>query len=379
MLIKSNPFKFRIKLTHLFFLFLIGSTYSCKTLYSKTYKKTDLVDQNLSKSAKDLHKKLFFLTKKGFAIGHQDASAYGIGWKYDPSLNANKSDIYEVTGEQPAMYSFEIGHIELDSKENLDSIRFDTMKTLIIDAHKRGGIISLSWHPDNPTTGGSAWDSVPAVKDIIGKGIHKKKYNLWVSRVADFIKDLKYNGEDIPIIFRPFHEMNGFWFWWGDPSTSPEDYKQLWRETVHLLKDKHDIHNLMYGYAPNKLSPGYDYLKYYPGDDYVDFLGVDVYDFNNTEEFVSSLVNDLKILKRIAIKKNKLFALTETGLEKIPTANWFTEVLYPNIKNTGISWVLFWRNAHKSHYYLPYKGHKNADDFKEFTTFPKTLMLKDIN
>ncbi|WP_298237055.1 glycosyl hydrolase [uncultured Algibacter sp.] len=369
----------QLQLKHLIVLLLIVSSYSCKSLYSEAYKKPELVDKKLSKSAKKLHKKLFFTSKKGFVVGHQDATAYGIGWKYDPNSNADKSDINEISGEQPAMYSFEIGHIELGYKNNLDSIPFETMKTLIIDAHKKGGIISLSWHPDNPTTGGSAWDSVPAVKDVIGKGIHKEKYNLWVSRVADFIKDLKYKGENIPIIFRPFHEMNGFWFWWGDPSTLPEDYKQLWQETVHLLRDKHKLHNLMYGYSPNKLTPGYDYLKYYPGDDYVDFLGVDIYDFNNTEEFVASLVNDIRIMKRIATEKNKLFALTETGLEKIPTDNWFTEVLYPNIKDTGISWVLFWRNAHKGHYYIPYKDHKNADDFRKFTTFPQTLFLKDIN
>lgn len=359
-------------------LLFVVLNFSCKSLYTEVYEKPKMVDKRLSRSARKLHKKLFLNSKRGFLIGHQDATAYGIGWKYKPTSIA-KSDVNDLVGDQPAMYSFEIGHIELNRKQNLDSVSFKSIRALIIDAHKRGGVISISWHPDNPTTGGTAWDSTPAVKDIIGTGIHKEKYNLWVSRVVEFIKGLKFKGKRIPVIFRPFHEMNGHWFWWGDPNCNPDDYKQLWRETVHLLKDKHKLHNLMYGYSPNKLTPGYDYLKYYPGDEYVDFLGVDIYDFSNSKQFVQSLRNDINNLKQIATKKNKLYALTETGLERIPTDNWFSEVLYPNIENTGIAWVLFWRNAHKGHYYIPYKGHKNEDDFKKFTSLPQTLLLKDFN
>lgn len=361
------------------YLVLIILTYSCKSIYTKEYPKPLLVDKKISRKSKLLHKKIFLNTKKGFLIGHQDATAYGIDWKYKLNSNKIESDINKVTGSHPSMFGFEIGNIELNYDKNLDSVPFTSIKQSIINAHKNGGIISISWHPDNPSTGGSAWDSIPAVKDIITKGKHKEKYNLWISRVANFIKDLKYKGRKIPIIFRPFHEMNGWWFWWGNKSCTPEEYKQLWRETVHLLRDKHKLHNIFYGYSPNKLSSNEDYLKYYPGDNYVDFLGIDIYDFNNSKDFVSSLINDINLMKSIALKKNKLFALTETGLEKISTENWFTKILYPNIENSGISWVLFWRNAHKGHYYIPHKNHKNADDFKKFISLPKTLMLKDID
>ena len=119
-------------------------------------------------------------------------------------------------------------------------------------------------------------------------------------------------------------------------------------------------------------------MKYYPGDNYVDILGIDIYDFNNQEDYIQSVVNDLNVVRSIATERNKLYAFTETGLEKIPNQKWFTEVLYPNIENSGISWILFWRNARVDHHYLPYKGHQSADDFKKFGNLPKALFLNDV-
>ncbi|GAA4813291.1 glycoside hydrolase family 26 protein [Litoribaculum gwangyangense] len=353
--------------------------FSCKPFYNETYKKPDLVDNNLSRSAKKLHKKLFFITKKGFAIGHQDATSYGIGWKHDDSFREPKSDIKELTDDYPAIFGFDIGHLELGKKHNLDTVYFNTITDLIVDAHKKGGLITISWHPDNPSSKGSSWDTSPAVIDIIGNGSHKEEYNLWIERVAEFIKSLKFKGKEIPILFRPFHEMNGNWFWWGNSSSNALEYIRLWRETVTLLRDKYNLHNLLYVYSPNKLNQIEDYMKYYPGDDYVDIFGIDIYDFNDTENYANSLVNDINLVRNIATEKNKLYGLTETGLDQINTDNWFTQVLFPNIENSGISWVLFWRNARKSHHYIPYVGHKNAEDFKRFSKLPQTLFLKEIN
>jgi len=343
---------------HIVLLLLLSfSFFSCDT--SQTGVKNDfvLVDKNASNSIKILHNKLIDISKRGFAIGHQDATSYGIGWKYIDSLNLINSDVNEVVGDFPAVYGFDIGHIELDHKSNLDSVDFNTMRKLIVDAHEKGGIITISWHLDNPTSNGDSWDKTSAVSDILTGGQHRIKYELWVKRAADFLGSLQYKGESIPIIFRPFHEMNGSWFWWGESNCTAADYVQLWQETVKLLRDKHNLHNILYTYSPNKLNPEDDYLKYYPGDDFVDILGIDIYDFNNEEDYKRSVINDLDIVKNIATKKNKLYAFTETGLEKIPTHQWFTKVLYPAIENSGIAWVLFWRNARVSHHYMPYKGH----------------------
>tara|TARA_R110001583_G_scaffold335_5_gene3042 strand:- start:6345 stop:7490 length:1146 start_codon:yes stop_codon:yes gene_type:complete len=367
------------KLTTIFAILIVIITfYSCKFVIKEEISEVNLVDKKASKSVLKLHHKLTEITKKGVAIGHQDATSYGIGWNYENDTSLIKSDINEVVGDFPAVYGFDIGHLELANEANLDAVNFNSMRKLIINAYKNGGIITISWHLDNPTSGGDSWDKTPAVKDVITGGIHKEKYDLWVSRVADFLKTLNYNGEEIPIIFRPYHEMNGGWFWWGEGNCTALEYKQLWQETVVLLRDKHNIHNLLYAYSPNKLNPDDDYLKYYPGDEFVDILGIDIYDFNNANAYKNSVINDLNIVKKIASEKNKLYAFTETGLEKIQTPKWFTEVLYPAIENSGISYILFWRNARLDHHYMPFKGHVSETDFKQFIQLPKTLLLKDL-
>ncbi len=352
--------------------------FSCKSLYNSDYTKPLLVDSKLDKNTRILHKKLTYITKKGFAVGHQDPTSYGIGWNKSDALNTIESDVFELAKDYPAVFGYDLSKIELQATLNIDSIPFTDMRDQIIDAHKKGGIITLSWHIDNLTTGGDSWDMTSSVNAIFTNPSTREKYELWVERAADYMKSLEYKGKPIPIIFRPFHEMNGFWFWWGEPNCNSIDYIRLWRETVRLLRDKHKLHNLLYVYSPNKLGPDDDYMKYYPGDNYVDILGVDIYDFEDADDYIKSVVNDLSVVKKVADSKNKLYAFTETGLEKIPTENWFTKVLYPNIKDSGISWILFWRNAHLGHYYIPHKMHENAQDFKSFANYPETLFLKDI-
>lgn len=358
-------------------LFLF-SFYSCEQAPKKADEDYQFVDKEASESVKKLYKKLIKISKKGFAIGHQDDTSYGLGWNHKNDPDTIKSDVQKVTGDFPAVFGFDLGWIEIDKPYNLDTVPFNSMKDLIIDAHKRGGIITISWHLDNPVTGGSSWDKTPAVSSIIKGGNQREKYELWVKRLADFVKSLEYKGESIPVIFRPFHEMNGSWFWWGGENCDPKYYITLWQETVILLRDTHSLHNLLYAYSPNKLNPTDEYLRYYPGDAYADILGIDIYDFNNSEEYMKSVVHDLSIVKKIATEKKKIYAFTETGLESLQTENWFTKVLYPSIENSGISWILTWRNYDTKHHYMPYNGQLNEADFIEFEKLPKTLFLKDI-
>jgi mannan endo-1,4-beta-mannosidase len=368
---------FKNKALSLFLLVFVLLSFN--GLRSQSNKLAPLVDKKATASAILLSKKLQAISKQGFAVGHQDASSYGIGWKHKDHPEKFDSDVHRVLGDFPAVFGFDIGGIELDSTDNLDSVPFDNMRKLIIDAHAKGGIITISWHLDNPVSGGDSWDKTPAVAQCLKGGAERVKYELWVKRVANFLNALEYKGEKIPVIFRPFHEMNGAWFWWGDPNCTSMDYISLWQDTVEQLRDVHQVHHLLYAYSPNKLNPGDEYLKYYPGDDFVDIFGVDIYDRNDAADYIKSVKQDVVLMKSIADKKNKLYAFTETGLEKIPTEKWFTEVLYPAIENSGISWVLMWRNHRTSHHYMPFKGHPSEKDFKNFKDLPKTLFLNDIN
>ena len=168
-------------------------------------------DAQATTQTKALFKNLYHLVGKNILFGHQDDPCYGVGWQYIPG----RSDIRDLTGEYPAVYGFDLGKIELGWSFNLDSVPFKKTKSYISDAYERGGVITLSWHLNNPLTGGTAWDNKPgAVSSILPGGSKNVLYNSWLDRVAEFIGSLKgKNGESIPIVLRLFHELNGGWFW----------------------------------------------------------------------------------------------------------------------------------------------------------------------
>ena len=169
--------------------------------------------------AEQLKNRLQKILNKGIMLGHQDDPVYGTTWKWD----LGKSDVLLTTGDYPAVMGFDLGKIELDSKENLDGVPFDRMRQEIIAQYKRGGIVTLSWHPWNPATGENAWDPKgDAVAAVLDGGVQQQKFDCWLKKVSDFILSLKTNdGKLIPVIFRPWHEMNGGWFWWGANSCTP--------------------------------------------------------------------------------------------------------------------------------------------------------------
>ena len=321
------------------------------------------------------------IPSKGFMYGHQDDPLYGVTWEGDN----DRSDVKSVVGDYPAVMGFDIGRIELGGKASLDNINFDTIRKEIINQYNRGGMITISWHMDNPLTGGDSWDveTKGVVTSILPNGENHEKFMSWLQYGADFFNSLiTEEGTKIPVLFRPWHEHTGSWFWWGKDNCTIDEYKQLWLLTYNYFQEQ-GVDNLLYSYSPDSQGPGEIYMERYPGDEYVDLLGLDIYHRDNEEgieTYQTTLKTILSFLTDEGKKRNKPIAVTETGLEAIPIANWWTEVLLPAIEKYPISYVLTWRNARErpNHYYAPYPGQKSADDFVKFYNNPKTLFLKDI-
>jgi mannan endo-1,4-beta-mannosidase len=352
-----------------------------------------LIDKDASIETVALYKNLHQLSKKRVMFGHQDDLAYGVNWSAYPVKNKNTvtyrmSDIKEVTGDYPAVYGWDLGYIEKNSPKNLDGIPFDKMRAYIKDGYSRGAVITLSWHWDNPLTGGSAWDTTQrTVASILPGGIKHELFKTWLDRGAEFIKTLKgEKGEAIPLLFRPFHELNGDWFWWGKNKATVAEFKAIWAFTITYLREQKGLHNLIIVYNTNSFKDEAEFMEKYPGDDMADVLSFDKYQFKaNSEEFISSTRKELTTLTTIAEAKNKLSAFAETGYEAIPDPQWWTKTLWPTIKGFPISYVLVWRNqgymasTKKMHHYAPYKGQISENDFKKFYQIPAVIFEKTIH
>jgi mannan endo-1,4-beta-mannosidase len=346
-----------------------------------------LADPRATSETRALFTNLRRLAGTQVMFGHQDDLAYGHDWFDEPG----RSDVKDVTGAYPAVYGWELGTLEKATLSGPDRVHFAKMRRWIVEAFQRGGVVTLTWHMNNPVTGRDAWDTTRALATILPGGANHARYVRWLDRFADLASSLRAPGPNggttlVPVIFRPFHEMSGGWFWWGAAHAKPEDFQSLWRFTVEYLRDRKGVHNVLYAYSPDKL---YDYgpsryFTWYPGDAYVDVLGIDQYYWPATatwapKDQVTALADALRWIAAQASARGKIAALTETGFETLPDSTWWTGKLLPAIEADSltrrIAYVLVWRNANRQrtgreHFYAPFRGHPSAPDFVRFRADP---------
>jgi len=321
--------------------------------------------------------------------GHQNAGHIGITIN---QRDGSTSDIKMVTGSQPAVVG-----IDTLSFNGYEGKYHDAVK-VVKNLHKQGVIITLSSHMPNFSLGGpdTYYDYSP--NDTSGDVGHRimpggdlnGKYLRFLDKIADFCNDcIDIEGEHIPMIFRPFHEDNGDWFWWGKKHLPDEDYIALFRYTIGYLVNIKGIKSLCFAYSPNgKIKSEAEYMARYPGDDIIDIMGMDMYHdcpiINKL--FFKQLSSSLDVVFECAMEHGKIPALTETGLRWLHTApdgnyyegmapsknkylTWFTDVLDTLKKSEGgsrIAYILFWANFSDTQFWVPYKGHEMEENFLEF-------------
>ena len=352
--------------------------------------KNYMVDKNASTETVALFYNLRNLGKTKIIIGQQDAfnSFY---------QNSGSSDIKKTTGNDPSILGSDFMFIT--DKDNPNNNWYVQQENKIIqdtkDAYAKGMINTFCWHLREPYNEKSFYSAdmtseqrTDAFKSLLPGGKFNDWYKKKLEKVASVVSNLKdTNGKQIPIIFRPFHEFDGNWFWWGANYCTAEEYISVYRFTVNYLRDTKNVHNILFAFSPdNSYTTPSSYLSRYPGDDYVDILGMDNYgDFDNKGTSGAYLANSkLKLISDLAISKNKIAALTETGYRVTSTTpainNWFSTYLYDAITNNNlqIAYVMFWSNT-SSGYYVPTPGNSNVADFQNFTLKSKIILQNNIS
>ena len=312
----------------------------------------------------------------------------------------NNSDCKEIIGQNPAYYESDFMWFDRDSLKKAD---IEAMKK----AHNRGAVVGYCWHMRGKESGlfysknqSKFTQDKDLVKKIVAGGDRTENKELnWLYTQLDSIAIPTFKELGFPVTFRPWHEMNGSWFWWGSENCIPEEYIKLYRLTVDYIRSQ-GIFNILYVWSPDTRFTE----EYYPGDEYVDIFGLDIYEMGAIHyKPMDMIIQELEKLTDFAEAHHKIAAITETGLrkegdffrypEEIPDY-WTNYVLAPIINNPKLSrliWVESWYSAdwsrqQKSQFYIPYRGIENnfkngqaaIDDFIKFYNHPATVFEDDL-
>lgn len=374
------------------------------------------IDSHPTDQLLSLYSRLRRLTGKKTMLGHQDTTLCR-------RMHECDSDVATLTGAYPAIWGFDLGRIELGWEKNIDDVSFAHIHQEVLHANNIGAIPTLTWHSVNPVTGGGYGSNIApgSVRAVLPGGDCHGRFLDWLDRVATMLNSLTDDDNlPIPVVFRPFHEHNGTWFWWslGSPmqatDTSEEEFRQLWRMSIDYLRNSRGIHHVLYAYSPdrsridltNETAMTEEYLYGYPGDDYVDVLGID--DYWDMDQHPSSksptkqheeLITMLTLVGRLAEERGKLAAATEIGspgafasrlnngrdgedlYDSRPWTGYLLSALEANQFTTRMLWCLPWRNSLEAEgtgaYGTPSADSPYAQDFIDFAGNQRIVVVKE--
>jgi len=263
-----------------------------------------------AQSFKPVNKNASPETKKLLAFIYSIKGKYIISGQhnFNNQLNTFSDSAYAFTGKRPALWGSDF----------IYSWTTDLGQDIVNEAIKKwqeGYIVTLMWHEGRPT------DDLPYdwQKSIMGKLTDDQwtqlttpgtdLNNRWlaqIDKVAGYLKQLQ--DAHVPVLWRPYHEMNGVWFWWGNKK-GENGIAKLWKMMYDRYTNYHHLNNLIWIWGANGIrdipqDEAYSYKDYYPGADYVDVLGADVYHFDYEQKDYNELLQ---------LAHGKLIALTEVG------------------------------------------------------------------
>ena len=370
-----------------------------------------LADPKATTSTADLYAYLQGIAKSDKVLyGHQNDTHHKAGWN---GGGASNSDTYDMVGDYPAVIGIDALSLtgdELaltDTEKTAGTTLIDKAANISIDASSKGAVVTMSCHMPNfadiakkgKTNGAYDYSGYSpnvtggnVVSRILPGGDLNAVYTGYLDMVAEYGQKLQQNG--VSVLFRPFHEGNGSWFWWGAAFCSPSQYKNLYRYTEEYLRDTKGIHNFLYVYSPGgPFTDKNNYLARYPGDAFVDVMAFDMYHNNPTKDdkWMDSFNSTMDLVQSAAQDHHKLASVAETGILENGSAlaktgnarlDWFNEVLYAVSKH-DMAYFMTWANFGEDNFDEPYmvsatRGHEMINNFVDFYNDDRSVFAHDM-
>jgi Glycosyl hydrolase family 26 len=440
-----------MKKSILFLLVLVFQ--GCKTTHNLT-SKTDLVD---GKTIANYLKTIQYSKDGKHLFGHETTTMMGVSGECDweikkkeeieTAISNQKSDVKVMTGNLPAIMGFDGFKLQLDITDGPH--RKEEVETTVAALklyRESGGILAFDWHLQPimlPSYKERAYrmdefDNNPYIELMkkeklfyrIANGFETKdKY--WMAYETQRLKPMAQRLKQISadgsgIIFRPFHEVEGDWFWWGlkwlegnQSLNGKEALMKVFVETARYLKK--ELPNVLIAFSTDKLdyishqnAKNEDEIAQRYADEFktflpknvadlalIDIYGMDLYTSkDNPEKSLNNFKIKLKGLSLLAQKDDKIAAITEAGNRGLPseedgrqpTINYFNNYLNTWITDPDIhiAFAVIWQNWSNNRdkkatdpddgYFIPvYKDSPAGKDFINYTSKKNVLMLSDFN
>lgn len=296
-----------------------------------------LSNPNASDSAKRLYSYLCDTYGNHIIAGQQEYCGehnYNSWNDPDTYIKDNEAEfeyILETTGKQPA-----IRGIDLLAYNTTSDWRDHAPERCIEWTNKYKGIATVTWHWNVPTEKGSSTTAfyvestgnTPyttfSVTNALTEGTWENEVLLAdIDLIAQELTKLKE--ADVPILWRPLHEAEGAWFWWGAEGAEP--CKKLYRLLYDKLTNEYGLDNLIWVWTGYTFPTSADW---YPGDDVVDMVGYDKYNAADGLPNLSSISSTFYSLVQ-STDGEKMVAMTEN--DTIPSLE--------NLVNDKAAWLYF--------------------------------------
>jgi cellobiose epimerase len=314
---------------------------------SYQHKRFDPVNKNATPEAGKLLEYLYSIQGKKIIAGHHN---------YVGRIDTYPNRVKELTGKLPEIWGCDF----------VNYYREGDAETIVQEAYKKykeGYIITLMWHVGRPQ------DDPPFKwKESIQGKLTDEEWNelttpgtrlnsRWMTQVdtvAKYLSELQTLG--VPVLWRPYHESNGVWFWWGNRKGENGSAK-LYRMMYDRYVNYHKLNNLIWVWntnAPRQLlhDEAYAYEDYFPGSEYVDVFATDVYRHDYRQSHHDNLAR---------LSQGKIIALGEVG--DVPTP----EIL---IHQSLWTWFMLWGNFVDTH--------NTPQQMKDLYSYPRIVTHEDF-
>lgn len=269
--------------------------------------------------------------------------------------------INKITGKQPAVRGFDLLSYSpaCDTPNQSDHCKEEiannqgTIEAAIDWSKNKKGIVTFCWHWFSPIKGEdksfySKSTNFQTSEAVIPDTPENIALLHDIDSIAIQLKRLQ--DEQIPVLWRPLHEADGDWFWWGG---NPDTFKKLYRILYDRLTNYHHINNLIW--VLNALGK-----DYYPGDDCVDIVSADQYPPAYCYGPLTCVHNLI-----VSDSQDKPAALGETGTFPSPDLIFATK--------TPWLWFVTWCGG-----FIDSENHTKHDFVREVYNHPRVITLEDL-